>query len=167
MLRRWFPHPWLTLVLLVVWLLLSNEISFGSVLLGGLLAWLISLRIGLRLWLSPMQLRRPDLMLLLLGRVLADILVANVHVAMLVLGRASRLRPGFVEIPLEAEHEMALTALISIVSLSPGTLCAELSEDRRCLLVHVLDLKDESTLTADIKSRYEAPLREIFVCSTS
>lgn len=167
MLRRWFPHPWLTLVLLAVWLLLANEVSFGSVLLGGLLAWLISLRVGLRLWLSPMRLRRPDLMALLVGRVMRDIVVANVHVAMLVLGPTSRLRPGFVEIPLEVEHEMALTALISIVSLSPGTLCAELSEDRRCLLIHVLDLQDEAELTAGIKSRYEAPLRKIFVCSTS
>jgi multicomponent K+:H+ antiporter subunit E len=167
MLRRWFPHPWLTLVLLAVWLLLSNEVSAGSVLLGGVLAWLVSLRIGQRLWLSPMRLRRFDLILLLAGRVMVDIVVANVHVAMLVLGRTSRLRPAFIEVPLEAEHEMALTALISIVSLSPGTVCAELSEDRRCLLVHVLDLRDEAALTAEIKSRYEAPLRKIFVCLPS
>ena len=61
----------------------------------------------------------------------------------------------------------ATAALISIVSLSPGTLCAELSDDRRSLLVHVLDLDDEAALTERIKSRYETPLKEIFLCLPS
>uniref|UniRef100_UPI00286EC241 Na+/H+ antiporter subunit E n=1 Tax=Paraburkholderia sp. TaxID=1926495 RepID=UPI00286EC241 len=96
--------------------------------------------------------------------VLIDIVVANVEVALLVLGPTKRLRPAFIEVPLDSTHEIALTALISIVSLSPGTLCAELSDDRTRLVVHVLDLADEAALVALIKSRYEAPLMEIFTC---
>jgi len=81
-----------------------------------------------------------------------------------VLGPTKRLRPAFIDVPLDSTHEIALSALISIVSLSPGTLCAELSDDRRRLVVHVLDLEDEAELVALIKSRYEAPLMEIFAC---
>ena len=108
-----------------------------------------------------------DLILRLSIHVLIDIVMANVQVAILVLGRTARLRPAFIVVPLDAEHELATTALISIVSLSPGTLCAELSDDRRALLVHVLDLEEEAALVERIKSRYEVPLKEIFQCLPS
>ncbi len=167
MLKRLFPHPWLSLVLLAVWLLLANDASPGNLLLGALLGWGISLLIGRRLWLRPMQLRRPDLMVRLAGCVLFDIVQANLEVAVLVLGPVARMRPAFIQVPLDLEHEMALTALIGIVSLSPGTLCAELSDDRRTLLIHVLHLQDEAALIGTIKSRYEAPLKEIIACLPS
>lgn len=167
MVKRLFPHPWLSLALLAIWLLLANGVSPANWALGAFFAWAIALRVGSRLWLHPMRLARPGLMLRLAVHVLIDIVVANVEVALLVLGPASRMRPSFIQVPIEVEHELALTALISIVSLTPGTLCAELSDDRRRLLLHVLDLDDEARLIALIKSRYEAPLREIFECLPS
>ncbi len=167
MLARQFPHPWLSLILLAMWLLLSNSLAPAHWLLGALLGWALGRLADLWLVLGPFRLSRPDLMLRLVFHVLIDIVVANVEVAMLVLGRTARLRPAFIVVPLDAEHELATTALISIVSLSPGTLCAELSDDRRSLLVHVLDLDDEAALVARIKSRYESPLKEIFLCLPS
>ncbi len=164
MLKRLFPHPWLSAVLLVCWLLLMNDVSPGNLLLGALLGIVIAFCIGEGLWLQPVRFGRPWLLLRLFAHVLIDIVVANVEVALLVLGPAKRLRPAFIEVPLDSTHEIALTALISIVSLSPGTLCAELSDDRTRLSVHVLDLADEAALVALIKSRYEAPLLEIFAC---
>lgn len=164
MLKRLFPHPWLSIVLLVCWALLMNDVSPGNLLLGALLGIGIAFCIGEGLWLQPVRFGRPWLLLRLFGHVLIDIVVANVEVALLVLGPAKRLRPAFIEVPLDSTHEIALTALISIVSLSPGTLCAELSDDRTRLIVHVLDLADEAALVASIKSRYEAPLLEIFSC---
>ncbi|MGT2510588.1 Na+/H+ antiporter subunit E [Cupriavidus basilensis] len=167
MVKRLFPHPWLSLTLLATWLLLVNRVSPADWALGAFLGWAISLLIGKGLWLRPMRVGRPDLMLRLAAHVLIDIVVANVEVALLVLGPVSRMRPAFIQVPIDVEHELALSALISIVSLSPGTLCAELSDDRRRLLVHVLDLDNEANLIALVKSRYEAPLREIFECLPS
>ncbi len=164
MLKRLFPHPWLSIVLLVCWVLLMNDVSPGNLLLGAVLGIVIAFCIGEGLWLQPVRFGRPWLLLRLFGHVLIDIVVANVEVALLVLGPTKRLRPAFIEVPLDSTHEIALTALISIVSLSPGTLCAELSDDRTRLIVHVLDLDDETALVASIKSRYETPLLEIFAC---
>ncbi|MBA6363850.1 Na+/H+ antiporter subunit E, partial [Colwellia sp. BRX8-8] len=67
------------------------------------------------------------------------------------------------------------TILASTVSLTPGTVSAEvypwresLSEgeklEQQFLLIHVLDLKDEQALIKMIKQRYEAPLKEMFQC---
>ena len=53
----------------------------------------------------------------------------------------------------------------SVLSLTPGTVSAGLSPDHTRLLLHVLDLEDADDLVAQVKSRYEAPLLEIFECS--
>jgi multicomponent K+:H+ antiporter subunit E len=164
MLKRLFPHPWLSVVLLVCWLLLMNDLSPGNLLLGAVLGWVIAFAVGEGLWMRPVHVGRPWLFVRLMLHVLVDIVVANVEVALLVLGRPEKLRPAFIEVPLDSTHEIALSTLINIVSLSPGTLCAELSDDRTRLIVHVLDLEDEAALVALIKSRYEAPLLEIFAC---
>jgi multicomponent K+:H+ antiporter subunit E len=164
MLKRLFPHPWLSIVLLVCWLLLMNDVSPGNILLGAVLGCVISFAVGAGLWMRPVRFGRPWLLVRLALHVLYDIVIANVEVALLVLGPTQKLRPAFIEVPLDSTHEIALTALISIVSLSPGTLCAELSDDRARLIVHVLDLDDEAALVAQIKTRYEAPLMEIFAC---
>ena len=164
MLKRLFPHPWLTCVLLVCWVLLMNDVSPGNLLLGFVLGTAIAFAVGEGLWLAPVRFGRPWLLLRLFAHVLYDIIVANLEVALLVLGPTKRLRPAFIEVPLDSTHEIALAALISIVSLSPGTLCAELSDDRTRLVVHVLHLQDEAALVALIKSRDEAPLMEIFAC---
>ena len=55
--------------------------------------------------------------------------------------------------------------LAGIVTMTPGTVSADLSDDRRTLLVHGLAIDDEAALIRSIKTRYEAPLKEIFACS--
>ncbi|MBS7661414.1 Na+/H+ antiporter subunit E [Pseudomonas lalucatii] len=163
---RWLPHPLLSLCLLVVWLLLVNDLSLGHWLLGALLGWLIPL-VTQVFWINPPRLQRPLKLCLFLLRVLGDIVVANLQVAKLILGPGARLRPAFVEIPLRLEDELALTMLASVISLTPGTVSADLSDDRKTLLVHSLDVGDEAAMVREIQARYEAPLLEVFPCSTT
>ena len=49
-------------------------------------------------------------------------------------------------------------------SLTPGTVSADVSEDRRTLLIHALDVDDQDAMIRQIKQRYERPLKEIFEC---
>lgn len=94
--------------------------------------------------------------------ILYDIVRSNLHVARLVLGPEAALKPGWVWVPLDLTNIHGITALASVITLTPGTVSAELSDDRRYLLIHVLDLQDPQALIDEIKIRYEAPLREIF-----
>jgi len=91
-----------------------------------------------------------------------DIVMANVAVARLILGPMDRLRPAYVEVPIALEQPLAISLLASIITMTPGTVSADLSDDRRRLLVHVLDTSDPAALVEQIKSRYERPLAEIF-----
>lgn len=164
--KRWLPQPLLSLFLLLIWLLLMNDLSLGHWLLGALLGWMIP-QLTQLFWERTPRVYKPFKLCVFLLRVLGDIIFANLEVAKLILGSSSKLRPAFVEVPLALEDDLALTMLASIVSLTPGTVSADLSDDRKTLLVHGLDVADDEALIATIKQRYEAPLMEVFTCSTT
>jgi multicomponent K+:H+ antiporter subunit E len=99
-----------------------------------------------------------------MGMLLHDIIVSNIIVAKQVLGSPERLQPGFIVIPLDLTEALPITMLASTISLTPGTVSIEISEDQKTLYVHALHVTDESGLVDRIKHRYEKPLKEIFEC---
>ncbi len=155
------PHPLLSVSLAVLWLLLVNQLNAGHLVLGALLGWLIPL-VTSRFWPERVCLRHPLTMLRYLIILLIDIVHGSFNVARLILLGPARLRPAFVTIPLELKTDLAISLLANTISLTPGTVSALLSEDRKHLFVHTLDTADPAGLVAQIKARYEAPLKEIF-----
>lgn len=155
------PHPILTPILALIWLLLVNSFSVGHLLLGLFLGWAIPV-FTLRFWPESVAIRRPLTLLRFIGLVFYDILVANVKVAALILGRATHLQPAFVTVPLALRTDLAMSLLASTVSLTPGTISAWLNPERTHLVVHGLTVTDPDALIAEIKQRYEAPLKEVF-----
>ena len=156
------PHPLLSATLWVVWLLLVNEFSSGHAVLGALLAWAIP-HITTVYWPNRPRIRRPWTVLAYLALVTKDIIVSNVQVAYWVLfRRGDSLRSTFVTVPLELRTGAAITALAGTITLTPGTVSADLSADGRALLVHCLEAPEPADVVAQIKSRYERRLIEIF-----
>lgn len=159
--RRWFPHPTLSMFLAVLWLLLVNSVGGGTILLALLLGWAIPYLTS-SFWPQAMTLRKPLLALKFVLMVLADIVIANWQVARLILGPSKRLHPAFMVIPLDIRQDFTITLLANTISLTPGTVSADLSVDRLNLVVHSLNVDDIDQAVAHIKQRYEAPLKEIF-----
>lgn len=159
--RRLVPSPMLSVTVLAFWVLMSDSFTLGQILLGLVLGVVVPLfaarldrefaRIGS---LRPL----PKLVCVTLW----DILVSNIRVAIQVLGPERRIHPGFIWLPLDIANVHGIAALTSMITLTPGTVSAALSDDRRYLLVHVLHLEDPDELIKQIKTRYEAPLMEIF-----
>lgn len=162
MLRKISPLPIHALLLWVVWLLL-NDFTAGHMVLGAFLAICIT-------WITaPLSdphpaIKKPLLALLYLGRVMKDIVISNFVVAKQVLRPNRLLKPAFVALPLDIEEPFPLAVLASTISLTPGTVSADFSDDMKVLYIHALNLDDEAKLIADIKARYETPLKEIFGC---
>ena len=159
--KRWLPAPLLSLAVFVVWLLLVATLAPAHLLLAALLAIALPL-LAQRLREDTAHLRRPLLAARLAMVVLWDIVLSNIEVARRILGRESKIHPGFIWIPLEISNPHGIAALAGIITMTPGTLSSELSADRRFLLVHCLHLEDADAAIAQIKARYEAPLREVF-----
>ncbi len=160
-LRRLLPSLPLTLSVFATGLLMAGSLGAGQVTLALLLALAIPHLAGkLEREFAHIGSLRP--VPRLIGVMLYDIVRCNLQVARLVLGPRTALHPGWIWIPLDLTNIHGITALASLITLTPGTVSAELSDDRRYLLVHVLDLRDPDAEVAQIKSRYEAPLKEIF-----
>lgn len=161
--RRWLPHPTLSVVMVLVWMLLTDGLEIGQLILGVLLGWLIPW-ITQAFWPETLSLQKPLVLIRFLGVVVVDIVVANAMLALRILGPVDKLQPAFFKVPLDIDHEFAIAMLASTISLTPGTVSADLSTDGRYLLIHNLHLLDIEAEIQLIKQRYEAPLKEIFAC---
>lgn len=160
--QRWLPSPPLSLALFVVWLLLNQALDAGTLLMAAFLAVVVPL-LTRSLRPANVRLRKPGVALRLAVRVMADLLHSALTVARLLLTRRTAdIEAHFVEIPLQLRDPNGLAMLAMICCLTPGTAWGELSFDRSRLLLHVFDMEDETAFITLIKTRYEAPLMEIF-----
>ncbi|MFK7836167.1 MAG: Na+/H+ antiporter subunit E [Sulfitobacter sp.] len=160
---RWLlPHPLLTVLLAVVWILLQNELSAGMAVFGLILGIIIT-KVTAVWWPERPGAIRVGAMFSYAIIVLWDILVANVQVAWIVLTKSNaNLKPAWIIIPLDLRAPEAITILAGTITLTPGTVSADLSDEGHSLLVHVLHTEDPDAERDTIKSRYEARLKEIF-----
>ncbi len=161
--RRWIPSPRLSLVVAGAWLIAQNSVDPGHVILAVVLGVTIPILTRPFLLDTP-SLARPGRALRLLAVFAWDVVVANFRVAALVLGPNARLRPAFVEVPLDIEDEFAIAVLASMITLTPGTLSMLFRKEDGVLVVHVLDVDDPDETVNEIKQRYEAPLKEALGC---
>ena len=159
---RLLPHPGLSAMLLIVWLLMANSITIGGILLGSLFA-LVLPQVTQPFWPDRPRMRFGRALLGYAAIVLFDIVVANLQVAWLILFRRTRdLRVRWLVVPIDLATPEAITMLAGTISLTPGTVSSDVSADGRFLLVHALDVADGAAEVARIKSRYEARLQRIF-----
>lgn len=161
MIRRWFPHPVLSALLLLIWLLLKQSLAPGTILLGALLGIALARMYDL---LRPpkVRVRNFHLLGLLFVRVTLDIFRSNLAVAKIILGRNRNLNSGFVAIPLDLTDRHGLAVLACIITSTPGTIWVSYDSSANTLLIHVLDLADEQVWIDTIKQRYERLLLGIF-----
>ncbi len=160
--RRLIPHPNLSLTLVLLWFLLVNRWSLGSLVMAVFLAILIPL-LSAHWWPDRPTIRRP-LSLVAYGLiVLWDVIVANFHVARIILFMpADRIRSAWVSVPLDLTSPEAISLLAGTITMTPGTLTADFSADGRTLLIHSLHAPEPDAIRTEIKTRYEARLKRIF-----
>lgn len=162
MIRRLFPHPWLSFTLALVWMALVNRWAVGSLVFAAMIGVVVPL-VTAPYWPGTNGYRAPSRIPAYLAMVLWDIAKANFTVARIVLFMPRRaLRPAWIAVPLDLRHPEAITALAATITLTPGTVSCDLSEDGRALLVHAMHAPDPDAVLDEIKTRYEARLKEIF-----
>lgn len=160
--RRWLPHPMLSLLLGLIWLLLQQSLEWAHLLVAAVLG--VAVPWGLHGFFGPrLRLRRIDHALRFAALVLWDIVVSNLVVARLVLWPRADPQPAWVRVPLRLEHPAAMTLLACVITMTPGTVSCVVDEQRREILVHALDCRDPDALAHQIADRYERLLLEIFL----
>ncbi|HEY4203257.1 MAG TPA: Na+/H+ antiporter subunit E [Devosiaceae bacterium] len=151
------------MLLALGWAAMTGTFTLPNVLLGlvvGLLALLLlrdrveSPRLLIRLW----------RILRLVGVFIYELCASGVKVGLLALSPNlnARLRPAIVAFPLTVTTDAQITLLANLITLTPGTLSVDVSDDRGLLYIHVLDLDDRAGLIRDIAAGFEARVIEVF-----
>lgn len=160
LISRCFPHPFVSCLVALSWVMLASSYTVQSFVMAAILAIIIPKLVGSFIQKAPNI--RWGLAIKLILIVLWDIIISNIKVARIVMGSMDKLQPKWFRVPLETEHELVNALLAMIITTTPGTVSAGIDQERRDILVHALSSEDEQADIADMKQRYEALLMQIF-----
>lgn len=157
---RFLPHPIVTVLVSVAWLMLNHSLDPFDITVAVLLGLIIPKLV------QPFIINTPNIhwskAIQLILVVTKDIVLSNLRVAKQVLGPSKNLHPKWYRVPLDTDHEHVNTLLAMIITTTPGTVSAGIDQERGDILVHALSCDDPEADILDIKTRYEAPLLAIF-----
>jgi multicomponent Na+:H+ antiporter subunit E len=149
------------ILLAIAWALITGSFTvlnllFGFVLASGAL-WLIREQYGTVSYLSRAW-RWVKLML----RFLYELVLSSVRVARLVLSPRMDIRPGIIAFPLTVERDVEITTLANLITLTPGTLSLDVSDNRKTLYIHAIDVPDADAIRREIETGFERMVMEAY-----
>ena len=152
--------------LFLLWLILNGKVTleiclFGVVVTAAVYAFCVA-ALGCRPQTERRFLKRLGGYVVYGAILVREIIRANLAVMRVIWSRKPDYHPAFVRVHAPLDKPISRMLLSNSITLTPGTVSSALSADRRHLLVHVLNLKDADEVIRQIKTRYEAPLMEIF-----
>lgn len=91
-----------------------------------------------------------------------ELVLSSWRVLMIVLQPKIKLEPGIIAVPLSITEDFEITVLANMVTLTPGTLSVDVSEDRKTLFVHCLNVPNPHETVKSIKDGFERQIMEAF-----
>ena len=151
----------LNLLITLVWVGLSQDLSFSNLFLGFLIGFVLLFAI------SPMFPQRGYfskifLFLEFLIFYIYELIKSNLEVAWDVLTPQDLSEPAIVRIPLEIKSDIQIALLMNLITFTPGSLSVDLSKDKKTLYVHGMFVDDEEQFRANIKEGFERKIRKLF-----
>lgn len=150
----------LNLFLALLWVLTIGSFSLLNFIIGFVLGHIVLIVSTPKERQGPFF-RWPTRGLLLLVYFLGELVAANLRVAYYTLSPMRRLRPTIVGIDIEGMSDLEITALSSLVALTPATLPLDVSADRRTLYVHFMHAASEEEARRDIEEGFRRRLLEV------
>ena len=150
------------LVLTFSWVMITGVFSFVNILAGFLLGYGV-LALTQRVTGRPGYAGKLLKTVRLIGFFAYELVLANIRLSLDVILPNSRIRPAIVAVPLSARTDLEITALANLITLTPGSTSIELSDDRRTLYVHLVDIGDSTIeeVRNEIKRGFERRLLDV------
>lgn len=153
----------LTIVLALGWAAATGSFTLPNLLLGALVS--IAGLFVVREYVSRPQLLPRALRIVSLGLLfITELVLSAIRVARLVI-RAdlnAHIRPAIIAFPLSVTRDAEITLLANLITLTPGTLSVDVSEDRRFLYIHAIHVTDRDAFIREIASGFETRVAEAF-----
>jgi multicomponent Na+:H+ antiporter subunit E len=148
------------LILAIIWVMATGTLTEENFIFGFLISfvilWIITFKKEERKYFIVI----PKLIEFILF-VLWEIVKANFQSMKELFYPKSKLDPAIVKVPLDAKSDLEITFLANIISLTPGTLIMDVSDDKKVIYVHVMHLTDKQKFIEEIKQKFEKPLLKL------
>jgi multicomponent Na+:H+ antiporter subunit E len=152
----------LNLLLTLAWMLLTGAFSPLNFLIGFLLSFAMLWLVGGSI--SDNSSRYVQRLLQIPSFIiffLAELIKANLRVMLDVVTPKHQMVPGIVAIPLDVQGDLEITLLANLITLTPGTLSLDVSDDCKVLYVHSMYIYDPDTFRRGIKENLERRIIEL------
>ncbi|GHC22676.1 Na+/H+ antiporter subunit E [Aidingimonas halophila] len=134
------------LLLALAWVVLTGDFSGLNLLAGVVFGYLTLALIQSQVEVLDGYAQRVPRLIMFVGFFLSELIKANLRVAFDILTPPWYMKPGVIAMPLRARTEVEIAFVANLVSLTPGTLSLDVSDDRRVLYIHAMFLDDEEEL---------------------
>jgi len=91
-----------------------------------------------------------------------EMVKANLYLARDILSPKMRISPGIVKISIRADSDNRILALFNLITMTPGSISMDISDDRKSIYVHGMYVKDRDSFEAEIKEGIEKKILEVF-----
>ncbi|PZM17120.1 Na+/H+ antiporter subunit E [Rhizobium tubonense] len=149
------------LLLAIVWVAVSGSASFLNLVFGFILA-AAALGIVREPYAGIVYLSRAYRIAALFFVFLSELAKSAWTVAVTVMSPRMAVKPGIFAFPLTVKRDFEITLLANLITLTPGTLSVDVSDDRRFLYVHALDCSDPEATKRAIAAGFERRILEAF-----
>ena len=148
-------------LLTIAWVAVSGTLSalnfaFGFV-LGAAALSLIREQVG-----SVGYFRKIRQIVTLIVQFIYELLMSAFRVAFMVMKPDMKLKPGIFIYDLTVKSDSEITLLANLITLTPGTLSVDVSEDKTKLYIHALECDNPEQTSADIRNGFERQIAEVF-----
>ena len=151
----------LNVILAIAWAAITGSTSPHNLVFGFALAALC-LSVVREPYGSAGYLRRSWAIVRLSLLFLKELAISAWRVAVTVLTPNMQLQPGIFAFPLTVDRDFEITLLANMITLTPGTLSVDVSDDRKTLYVHALDCADPEATKRDIANGFERRIMAAF-----
>ena len=148
------------LLLTFIWLALTGNFTFGNTIFGFILSYFILKRSTGGSGTARYFKMLPKVISFIFY-FLYELIKANLQVAYEVMTPHYNMSPGIVGYPLDVKTDLQITFLANCISLTPGTLSLDVSDDKKILYVHAMYIKDRESFILSIKNGFEKRILEI------
>lgn len=90
-----------------------------------------------------------------------ELIKSNIFIAGKILSVRPQFNPGIIRIELDAKSDTEILSLANLISMTPGTMTMDVSEDRKYIFVHVMELGDIEAMKSEIKNNLEKRILRI------
>ncbi|WP_438350510.1 Na+/H+ antiporter subunit E [Paenibacillus sp. FA6] len=149
----------LNFMIAFLWMFLHNDWTGSRFVIGFLLGILVLLGMR-RIW-TRLYLEKVWALIKLILLLLRELVVSSYVVVKVVLRPELNIHPTILKYTTELTSDWEVATLMTLVCLTPGSVVLELSDDKRTMYIHAMDVDDPAQFRANIRDTFERAILEV------